>query len=240
MLPARPAGRAGSVLERIDLIFLRRIGPERCLVPAARLDELIGRAAPVRVRVGHGAAQFPDRQFPGSWCSRPAPFGPFVLSLVQGGFGCLAGGEEEPARRSRAVALAGNRDHAGRLELLAADAAGADDGLAPVPAVAAVVDQRGRLLDDRNFLDPAAAGCGRRERTGTRSSVAGPWRRPPFRPGRASRGLTRAWARAGPDGGLARGFRCSRRAGSSRSARFPGRAVPRRGAGQPARGRSSG
>src|SRR5437773_6633362 len=37
-------------------------------------------------------------------------------------------------------------------------------------------------------------------------------------------------------GGLARGFRHSRRAGSARSARFPGRAVPRRVAGRPARG----
>jgi hypothetical protein len=42
------------------------------------------------------------------------------------------------------------------LELLAADAAGADHGLAPVPAVAGVVDQLGRLLDDRHLLDPAA------------------------------------------------------------------------------------
>ena len=42
------------------------------------------------------------------------------------------------------------------LELFAADAAGADNGLAPVPAVAGVVDQLGRLLDDRHLLDPAA------------------------------------------------------------------------------------
>ena len=43
------------------------------------------------------------------------------------------------------------------LELFAADAAGADHGLAPVPAVAGVVDQLGRLLDDRHLLDPAAS-----------------------------------------------------------------------------------
>src|SRR5262249_39024598 len=42
------------------------------------------------------------------------------------------------------------------LELFAADAAGADHGLASVPAVAGVVDQLGRLLDDRYLLDPAA------------------------------------------------------------------------------------
>ena len=42
------------------------------------------------------------------------------------------------------------------LELLAADAAGADNGLAPVPAVAGVVDPLGCLLDDRHLLDPAA------------------------------------------------------------------------------------
>lgn len=43
------------------------------------------------------------------------------------------------------------------LELFAADAAGADNGLAPVPAVAGVVDQLCRPLDDRHLLDPAAA-----------------------------------------------------------------------------------
>ena len=41
------------------------------------------------------------------------------------------------------------------LELFAADAAGADHGLDPVPAVAGVVDQLGRLPDDRHLLDPA-------------------------------------------------------------------------------------
>ena len=83
------------------------------------------------------------------------------------------------SRAGRPGAVTGNRDHAGRvavpapvvpvravlaviaapgvgLELLAADAAGADDGLAPVPAVAGVVDQLCRLLDDRHLLDPAA------------------------------------------------------------------------------------
>ncbi|HEV3293883.1 MAG TPA: hypothetical protein VG123_33305, partial [Streptosporangiaceae bacterium] len=34
--------------------------PKRRLVPAARLDELLGRAAAVGVGVGHGAAQFLD------------------------------------------------------------------------------------------------------------------------------------------------------------------------------------
>ena len=38
---------------------------------------------------------------------------------------------------------------------LAADAAGADNGLAPAPAVAGVVDQLCRLPDDRHLLDPA-------------------------------------------------------------------------------------
>ena len=42
------------------------------------------------------------------------------------------------------------------LELFAADAAGADNGLAPVPAVAGVVDPLCRLLDDRDLLNPAA------------------------------------------------------------------------------------
>src|SRR6185437_14162752 len=61
---------------------------------------------------------------------------------------------------------AGDRDHPGRvsvrappgvgLELLAADATGADHGLAPVPAVAGVVDQLRRLPDDRHLLHPAA------------------------------------------------------------------------------------
>ena len=82
-------------------------------------------------------------------------------------------------RPVRGGAVTGNRDHAGRvavaapvvpvravlaviaapgvgLELFAADAAGADDGLAPVPAVAGVVDPLCRLLDDRHLLDPAA------------------------------------------------------------------------------------
>src|SRR5438034_7585319 len=42
------------------------------------------------------------------------------------------------------------------LEFVAADAAGADHGLASVPAVAGVVDAFCRLLDDRHLLDPAA------------------------------------------------------------------------------------
>ena len=187
--------------------------------------------------------------------SRCGLFGSLAFSAVQVGFGGLAGGEEEPAGRSGAVAVTGNRDHAGRvsvtapifpvravlprvpvlcappaagvcravvpaaagrvavtargqdmhavavaaavrsahqargdipravivapgvgLELFAADAAGADNGLASVPAVAGVVDQLCRLLDDRHLLDPAArlgrssrcGGCGRRGRTGIR------------------------------------------------------------------------
>jgi hypothetical protein len=202
--------------------------PKRHLVPAARLDELLGRAATVGVSVGHGAAQFLD-----GWGLRCGPFGSLACPAVQVVFGGLAGGEEEPTRRSRAVA--GNRDHADRvsvtarifpvwavlprvpmpcaphaagicravlsaaasrgavtargqqmhavavaasvrsahqasgdipravivapgvgLELFAADAAGADNGLVTVPAVAGVVDQLCRLLDDRHLLYPAA------------------------------------------------------------------------------------
>jgi hypothetical protein len=100
--------------------------PNRRLVPAARLDELLGRAATVGVSIGHGAAQLPD----GS-CFRPDPFGPISLPVVQVVFGGRAGGEEQSAGRSGAVAVTGNRDHVGRastaapgigFELLAADA----------------------------------------------------------------------------------------------------------------------
>jgi carbamate kinase len=129
-------------------------GPERQLVPVACLDELLSRAATVGVSVDHDAAQVPD-----SWCVRCDPFGPSPFLAVQVGFCGLAGGEEEPARGP--VTVAGNRDHAGRvqrvgLELLAADAARTDDRLAPVPAVAGVVDQLRRLPDDRHRLHPAA------------------------------------------------------------------------------------
>ena len=88
-------------------------GPERRLVPAARLDELLGRAATVGVGVGHGAAQLPDE-----WCLRCGLSGSLAFPAVQVVFGGLAGGEEEPAR-SGAVAVAGNRDHAGRVSVTA-------------------------------------------------------------------------------------------------------------------------
>lgn len=228
---------------------------------AARFDELLGRAATVGVCVGHGAAQLLDE-----WRVRRGPFGSLPFPAVQVGFGGLAGGEEQPARRSGALAVTGNRDHAGRvsvtapvfpvravlprvpvpcaphaagvcravlaaaagrgavtvrgremnavavaaavpgahqasgdipraliaapgvgLELLAADAAGADNGFMPVPAVAGVVDQRCRLLDDWHLLDPAAgpgrvavvAGAGAGDgRTGIRR-VRRRWRRVP-------------------------------------------------------------
>jgi hypothetical protein len=48
---ANPAG---------EVITLPSRFPERRLVPAARLDELLGRAAMVGMRVGHGAAQLRD------------------------------------------------------------------------------------------------------------------------------------------------------------------------------------
>jgi hypothetical protein len=64
-------------------------GPKRRLVPAARFDELLGRAAPVGVSVGHGAAQLLDR-----WCFRCGLFGSLAYPAVQVVFGGLAGGEE--------------------------------------------------------------------------------------------------------------------------------------------------
>jgi hypothetical protein len=120
----------------------------------------------VGMGVRHGAAQ------PLNECRFPCgPSGSPAFRAAQVAFGGLTGGEKERASRSGAVAVTGNRDHASRvavtapgfprapgigLELFTADAAGADHGLASVPAVAGVVDQLGRLLDDRHLLDPAA------------------------------------------------------------------------------------
>src|SRR5690348_10156785 len=127
----------------------RWAGPERRLVPAARLGELLHGAAAVGVGVGHGAAQPLDKR---RW--RFGRFNWLAFLTAQVVFGGLAGGEEQTAGRSGNVTVTGNRDHAGRvpvtigLELFAADAARADNGLAPVPAVTGVVDPVGRLPDD--------------------------------------------------------------------------------------------
>ena len=64
-------------------------GPKRHLVPAARSDELLGRAAAVGVGVGHGAAQLLDE-----WCFRYGLSGSFAFAAVQVVFGGLASGEE--------------------------------------------------------------------------------------------------------------------------------------------------
>ena len=161
-------------------------------------------------------------------------------------FGGRAGGEEQPAGRPGAVT--GNRDHAGRvavpapvvpvravlpviaapgvgLELFAADAAGADDGLAPVPAVAGVVDPLCRLLDDRHLLDPAAclgrgaaaadAGAGDVQVSGGGGVIGAGLARPGLPPGGA--------------GPLARICACQRRRGwlrPGRLAAMKGRAMP--------------
>jgi hypothetical protein len=137
------------------LVSGRRAGPERHLVPAARLDELLSRAAAVGVGVGHGTAQLPD-----GWCLPCGLFGSPAFCAVQFVFGGLTGGEEQPAGRSGTVAVAGNGDHAGRvsvtapvfpvravtaaagvdLEFFAADAARTHDGLVPIPAVVGVVE----------------------------------------------------------------------------------------------------
>ena len=63
--------------------------PKRRLVPAAGLDELLGRAATVGVGVGHGAAQLSER-----WGFRCGLSGSLTFPAVQVGFGRLAGGEE--------------------------------------------------------------------------------------------------------------------------------------------------
>jgi len=72
-------------------------GPKRRLVPAARFDELAGRAATVGVSVGHRAAQFLD-----GWCFLRGLSGSPAFPAVQVGFGGLAGGEELPASQCAA------------------------------------------------------------------------------------------------------------------------------------------
>ena len=70
-------------------------GPKRRLVPAARLDELLSRAATVGVGVGHRAAQFFDvAQFSDVWYLRCGLSGSLAFPAVQVVFGGLAGGEE--------------------------------------------------------------------------------------------------------------------------------------------------
>src|SRR6185312_5395593 len=150
--------------------------------------------------------------------------------------------------RPGAAAVAGNRDHAGRvpvtvgLERLAADAAGADDGLAPVPAVAGVVDPPGRLPGDRHRLDPAAglgrvtviadAGAGDVQvLDGGRVTSAGflrpgpPWpvhgSGPPFRTGRPGRGRSPPGPRRRPAAGRTSGS--GRTPAPARPAPAPGR-----------------
>ena len=61
---------------------------ERRLVPAARFDELVSRAATVGVSVSHRAAQFLD-----GWCFPCGLSGSLAFPAVQVGFGGLAGGE---------------------------------------------------------------------------------------------------------------------------------------------------
>ena len=170
--------------------------PERRLVPAARLDELLGRAAMVGVSVGHYAAQFLD-----GWCDRRRSLASCAFQI---GFGGLAGGVEQPTRRPGAVAVTGNWDHAGRvavtapgvgLELLAADPAGADNGIVSVPAVAGVVDPPCRLLDRPAPLNPAArlgrvavvadAGAGNVQEFEGGGVISGGIRRTGLRPGGA-------------------------------------------------------
>jgi len=73
-------------------------GPKRRLVPAARFDELVSRAATVGVSVGHRAAQLLD-----GWCFPRGLFGLLAFPAVQAVFGGLAGGEELPGSRSGAA-----------------------------------------------------------------------------------------------------------------------------------------
>ena len=70
-------------------------GPKRRLVPVARLDELLSRAATVGVGVGHRAAQFFDvAQFIGVWCLRCGLSRSLAVPAAQVVCGGLAGGEE--------------------------------------------------------------------------------------------------------------------------------------------------
>jgi carbamate kinase len=70
-------GEAGTIVSPLP-----SRGPERQLVPAVGLDELLSRAAPVGVGVDHGAAQVFD-----SGCSHAAPFGPLPFPAAP--FGSL-------------------------------------------------------------------------------------------------------------------------------------------------------
>jgi len=70
-------GEAGTIVSPLP-----SRGPERQLVPAVGLDELLSRAAPVGVGVDHGAAQVLD-----SGCSHAAPFGPLPFPAAP--FGSL-------------------------------------------------------------------------------------------------------------------------------------------------------
>src|SRR6185312_8855046 len=76
-------------------------GPERRLVAAARLDELLSGAAAVGVGVGHGAAQLPEGQRLrcglDRWCWRCGLPGWLAFPAVQVVLGGLAGGEEQAA-----------------------------------------------------------------------------------------------------------------------------------------------
>ena len=141
-------------------------GPEHCLIPAVRLDEVLGGTAPVGVGVGHGAAQFLDER-----CLRYGLLGSLAFSAVQVVFGGLAGGEEESAGPSGAVAVAGNRDHAGRVSvtapvfpvravlprvavLCAPPAAGVCQAVVPAPAGRVALTARGQ---DMHAVAVAAA-----------------------------------------------------------------------------------
>jgi hypothetical protein len=97
-----PSGDRWAFLRRDRLLLAKRRrvsragqgtlpsrGPKRRLVPAARLDELLSRAATVGVGVGHCAAQFFD-----GWCFRCGLFGSLAFPAVKVVFGGLAGSEE--------------------------------------------------------------------------------------------------------------------------------------------------
>src|SRR5690348_11748730 len=73
---------AAGTLRVISAASLPSCRPQRRLVPAARFDELLGRAAAVGVSVDHDAAQVPDSR---GW--RCDPFGPLPFLAAQAGFG---------------------------------------------------------------------------------------------------------------------------------------------------------